>query len=66
MRTVAFLFLLAVVVLFGVIVAIEHQPQRLPLVKANMPTGNTARSNELFAPCPLAPRNLPTPQKEDA
>ena len=54
--------LLAILIYTGIIALLfdrcvaEHQTQSLPMVQAAHPI---AKSNLLFTPCPLTPKNIP-------
>lgn len=64
MRLAAFLILAIALLLIGIIVAVENQPQKLPLIQAAAPNPVTVVPWRLFATCPVDRRNIPTLPKE--
>jgi hypothetical protein len=61
---VAFLILCVILLVFAVIVTVEHRPQGYAM--GMVTTGKDADANRLYSPCPLSPSNLPTHKEHEA
>jgi hypothetical protein len=67
MRLAVLLLYFALALIAVLCIREPHGEARHPLlVRTAMPTDNTARSNELFVPCPLSPQNIPIPEERSA